>query len=166
MAYNSGNVVSCNGFIYICIAANINLEPPNPSYWQLSPCSLDFPNNLNTNDKYPDLYRSTEIQNPGQFILISEASAQSFDTIAPPFPPPAAWDKAVAYIAGNIVLYNGIGYTCILANSNQRPATSPTDWEPVTGPVDGSTCRIIRRGPVTSGPRRHAAKQRADHRTP
>ncbi|MGO8705592.1 MAG: prepilin-type N-terminal cleavage/methylation domain-containing protein [Candidatus Brocadiia bacterium] len=99
-----------------------------------SPYSPDFPNILTANDRLPDQYRSTEIQNPSQFILISEASAQGFDAIAPPFPQPLAWNSATPYIAGNIVSYNDIGYTCILAPvagpHPLYPPTSPTYWKP------------------------------------
>ncbi len=131
VAYNAGNVVSCNGAIYTCIAANSNYEPPNPSYWQLSPYSLDFPNNLNTNDKQADQYRSTEIQNPGQFILISEATTLGIESLPQSFPQLPQWSSSVQYIAGDVVSYNGAAYTCIAGNNgNYPPPAYPNYWKP------------------------------------
>jgi prepilin-type processing-associated H-X9-DG protein/prepilin-type N-terminal cleavage/methylation domain-containing protein len=95
-----------------------------------SPYSPDFPNNLSTVDKYPDQYRATEIQNPGAFILISEASTQGIQWLPPPFPQPLQWSASTAYAVWNIVRYNGVAYTCTAANSNCLPPNYPNDWKP------------------------------------
>ncbi len=85
VSYIPGAVVSYNGAFYNCIAANSNCQPStNTGDWQVTSCSPDFPNNLSTADMDPDQYSSTEIQNPGQFILISEANTQGQEWIPAP----------------------------------------------------------------------------------
>jgi prepilin-type processing-associated H-X9-DG protein/prepilin-type N-terminal cleavage/methylation domain-containing protein len=131
--YKAGDVVLYNGAMYTCIAAESNyLAPTNTGVWQSSPnYSLDFSNNvLSTADKYPDQYRATEIQNPGAFILISEASTQGIQWLPPPFPQPLQWSASTAYAVWNIVRYNGVAYTCTAANSNCLPPNYPNDWKP------------------------------------
>jgi len=93
----------------------INTSPqPRPycaSSWtgipSQDPYSQDFPNNLNTADKYPDQYRATEIQNPSQFIVISEADTQD--------PIPTNWTGGRIWMGDTSG--NGTGYERIPGDS-------------------------------------------------
>lgn len=46
---------------------------------------------------------------------------------------PAAWSSATAYVVGDLVSAMGINYYCIVANTNNLPATSPTYWYAIVG---------------------------------
>ena len=89
-----------------------------------------FPGALLPADKYPDQYRATEIQNPSQFILISEACTQSPQSLSQPFPQSPLWSNATAYVVGDIVSSNNVVYTCIAPNSNCQPSAHLEDWKP------------------------------------
>jgi prepilin-type processing-associated H-X9-DG protein/prepilin-type N-terminal cleavage/methylation domain-containing protein len=83
ITYNVGDIVSYNGTFYSCLSPNSNSAPPNSNWQSTAPCSTDFPNSLSVKDEYPDQYRATEIQDPSQFILISEANTEGPEWIAP-----------------------------------------------------------------------------------
>jgi prepilin-type N-terminal cleavage/methylation domain-containing protein/prepilin-type processing-associated H-X9-DG protein len=86
--YNVGDIVRQNPTFYSCLSPNSNSAPPNSNWQSTAPCSPSFPNSLSAADVYPDQYRATEIQDPSQFILISEANTEGPEWIAPS-PPPA-----------------------------------------------------------------------------
>ena len=122
--YQPGDLATNNGVVYNSIAPNNSNHTPStsPVWWQAtgySPLSLG---SLGTADMNPDQYRATEIQNPSQFILISEATTQSPESLPQPFPKPLGWLSSVAYIVGDIVSYNNVVYTCIAPNTSYEPA--------------------------------------------
>jgi prepilin-type N-terminal cleavage/methylation domain-containing protein/prepilin-type processing-associated H-X9-DG protein len=122
--------------------------PPFPPPWQrpynssfvpfssLSYSSL-FPNYLNANDEHPDQYRATEIQNPSQFILLSEANTQGPEwngTWVGAWTNGASWpaSQAITYEVGAIVLDGGVCYRCVTRNSNSEPPNA--NWQ-ATAPI-------------------------------
>jgi len=83
-----------------------------------SPYSVDFPNNLSANDKQPDQYRSTEILNPSQFILISEANTQGPEWNGRWC---GVWSTVATYNVGDIVADRGGSYYCLASNKGSEP---------------------------------------------
>jgi hypothetical protein len=46
-----------------------------------------------------------------------------------------AWNSGTAYVAGNKVQYQGVGYTCLFGNTNVAPTSSiGTDWQVISNP--------------------------------
>ena len=98
------------------------------------PYSQDFPNNLKTpEDKYPDQYSANEIQNPGTFILISEACVLDTGLLPKPFSQALSqaplWNSTASYVPSNIVSDNGLVYTCTASNIGCEPTLNPNDWK-------------------------------------
>jgi prepilin-type N-terminal cleavage/methylation domain-containing protein/prepilin-type processing-associated H-X9-DG protein len=160
LAYNPGNVVLYNDVVYTCLLANTNSAPgqSNPD-WQPTNYCPNFPNNLSTADMCPDQYRATEIQNPGAFILIAEASTQSYQSLTQPnlLPPQLlqqlpAWSAPAQYSVGDIVSFNGVVYTCTAPNSGSQPPASPNCWKPGYWTGGRISTAAISRGNSNSNP--------------
>ena len=50
-----------------------------------------------------------------------------------------AWSSATAYVANDVVYYNGIAYLSILAGTNKTPNTETSYWDPYTAGITGPT---------------------------
>jgi hypothetical protein len=97
-----------------------------------SPYSVDFPNNLSANDKQPDQYRSTEILNPSQFILISEANTQGPEWNGRWC---GVWSTVATYNVGDIVAGLTTAWRPTRVRNHPMRAGSPLSR---TGPAGGS----------------------------
>ena len=97
-------------------------------------------------DDLPDQYRTPEIRNPSQFILISEACVGEKDGHGAPLPdsggrispwsvrnsPWPAWNSSAQYNLWDTVSSNGIGYYCTHPNKGSQPPNA-LYWSP--GPL-------------------------------
>jgi hypothetical protein len=46
---------------------------------------------------------------------------------------PPAWSAATAYVQGDTVMQNGIGWRCLIANTNSAPIVGNANWSPFLG---------------------------------
>jgi len=99
-----------------------------------SPYSPDFPSPqnpagvLSAADKQPDPCRGTEIQNPGQFILISEANTRGPEWTAPPAKPPLP-PPVLNWTGGRI----SMGYWPNVYPYQRNAADVPPNNAPIVG---------------------------------
>lgn len=45
------------------------------------------------------------------------------------------WNSTIAYLPNNVVVYNGIGYVCLVANTNSTPTATNTNWQAFGNPI-------------------------------
>lgn len=117
-------VVERLGSMYVCIQANTGLQPEtHPAYWQISveggALGLTGP--------------AGPTGPTGAAGATGPAGSNGTDGAAGApgagFTWKGPWNGATAYLGNDWVQRNGRSYECILANTGQDPATSPTYWQ-------------------------------------
>lgn len=67
---------------------------------------------------------------PGELKIYTLSPINGFTFFLAPFSTTAAaWNSGTAYVYGDIVVYSGHIYYCLVANTGQQPNTHPTYWQ-------------------------------------
>lgn len=144
--YLQGDLASSAGVNYYCVQAHINQVPPNGTYWYpLTGAIYEIPTpySLANLPQWNQSGNIVTLTNPNvapqelTFISLTRWTLTAVDTSIksqPPTVPVAtggnpvpAWDAAVTYQVGAIVVSGGNKYSCILGNLNQVPPNA-TYW--------------------------------------
>lgn len=144
--YTVGDLASSGGVNYYCVLAHINHAPPNATYWHALPGAIyeiPTPYALATLPSWNQSGNVLTLTHPSvapyelTFVTLTRWVLSPVDTSLRSQPPTTplgaggnpvpAWDSAVAYQVGAIVVSGGNNYTCILAHTNQVPPNA-TYW--------------------------------------
>jgi len=131
--YSAGSLVELGGEIYIAIAPNANMTPPNAAFWTaVSAVSFSGAWSAATT------YTIGDIVNVGAALYIATATSTNenptttsgyWQLLTGTSTYLGAWSSSTNYSVGQQVSYNGNFYVAIVANTNVAPApTGSTDW--------------------------------------
>jgi len=132
--YVEGNIVDVSGYIYQCVLANTDEEPPNSTYWALisSPSNSVFTGAWNSGTAYAV---GNQVTYDGNYYICTTANTNNIPSmsswwqqIGTSYQFLGAYNSGTAYQVGNEVSYNGSTWICISAGTGQTPSTTSSYW--------------------------------------
>ena len=156
ISYDSGQVVSYNGYMYVSTTGgNLNNPPDtNPGVWDVYPA----PKLAQWDASYtyaPD----DQVSYDGMVYTALTATTGNTPSSSPTQWAPiededwflAEWDSTKSYVVNKMVAYGGSIYKAIAPSTNRQPDVSPVYWEELQTESEASTTYLDITGTINPG---------------
>jgi hypothetical protein len=126
--YPIGDAVAYGSTVYVAIADNTSITPPNATYWSTFASGIEFMGTYSATANY----KKSDIvtYGPSAYIALQDTTAHDptqnayWSALVSGISPSAVWNSATNYVPGSLVAYGANLYQAVGNNTNQTPTNT------------------------------------------